>query len=249
VILEAGLDAPSNTWAHAIPAIARTTRVCFYDRPGTGGSDSRPGPRTSLTIATQLHALLTQEGVSGPYVLVGHSVAGFHMRVFAAHYPRDVAGIVCVDCSHPDMAARFLAALGPARPGESPAVTQMRRAVADYRNSEFFDWPASAAQVRATASLGSIPLLVLTAGTHQFPATVADREEATWRGMQEEMAGLSSDSVHVLIPHSGHSIQEDELRSVIFAVQEVVGTVRAHGRLPACPGTFPAQGGVCFPAL
>jgi len=249
VILEAGLDAPSDAWDRVVPAIAHTTRVCFYDRPGTGGSDSRPGPRTSLTIATQLHALLAQQGIAGPYVLVGHSIAGFHLRVFADRYPREVAGMVCVDCTHPDTGDRSLAALGPVRPGESSAVTRLRREIVDYGNGEFFDLPASAAQVRATNSLGSIPLIVLTAGDHHNPAVVAVREEAAWRGMQEELAGLSSDSVHVLIPHSGHAIQEDAPRPVIFAVRAVVRAVRTHDRLPLCAKTFPTMGGTCFPAL
>jgi pimeloyl-ACP methyl ester carboxylesterase len=249
VVFEAGLNASSDSWDGVVPTIARTTRVCFYDRPGTGGSDSRPGPRTSLTIAKQLHALLAQEGIKGPYVLVGHSIAGFHLRVFAGLYPAAVAGMVCVDCTHPDAGARSLAALGPAHPGESPAVVRLRKAIVDYGNIEFFDLPTSAAQVRATGSLGHIPLIVLTAGNHHYPAAVAVREEAAWRGMQEELAGLSSDSVHVLIPHSGHGIQDDAPRPVIFAVREVVAAARARHNLPSCAKTFPVVGGVCFPAL
>ncbi len=249
VILEAGLNASSDAWEQVVPAISRTTRVCFYDRPGTGGSDARPGPRTSLAIATQLHALLARQGIAGPYVLVGHSIAGFHLRVFAGRYPTETAGMVFVDCTHPDAGDRSLAALGPARPGESPTVARLRREIVDYGNIEFFDLPASAAQVRASGTLGNIPLIVLTAGDHRYPAMVAVREEAAWRGMQEELAGLSSDSVHVLVPHSGHAIQEDAPTTVISAVQEVVKAARAHGRLPLCTKSFPAMGGTCFPAL
>ena len=65
----------------------------------------------------------------------------------------------------------------------------------------------------------------------------------------EELAGLSSDSVHVLIPKSGHNIQLEDPQPVIAAVREVITAVRTHRRLPSCPETFPALGGVCFPAL
>ena len=88
VLFVAGLNASSDSWDGVIPTVARTTRVCFYDRPGTGGSDARPGPRTSATIAKQLHTLMAQEGIKGPYVLVGHSIAGFHLRIFAGLNPR-----------------------------------------------------------------------------------------------------------------------------------------------------------------
>ena len=73
--------------------------------------------------------------------------------------------------------------------------------------------------------------------------------EAAWRGMQEELAGLSTDSVHVLMPKSGHYIQVEAPKAVIAAIQEVVTAVRTQGRLPACTTTFPALGGACFPAL
>jgi pimeloyl-ACP methyl ester carboxylesterase len=88
--------------------------------------------------------------------------------------------------------------------------------------------------------------VVLTAGTTPFPTRAV---EAVWRGMHEELAGLSSDSVHVLIPKSGHAIQLEDPQPVIAAVSEVITAVRTHQRLPSCPETFPALGGVCFPAL
>ena len=93
------------------------------------------------------------------------------------------------------------------------------------------------------------PLVVLTAGNHGLPLKRPQAMEAAWRGMQEEMAGLSTDSVHVLMPKSGHYIQLESPKAVIAAIQEVVTAVRTQGRLPACTTTFPALGGTCFPAL
>jgi hypothetical protein len=78
VLLEAGLGSDASVWEQVMPAVATPTRVCAYDRAGIGSSD---------VIAQELHALLVQEGVPGPYILVGHSIAGFHMRLFAARYP------------------------------------------------------------------------------------------------------------------------------------------------------------------
>jgi pimeloyl-ACP methyl ester carboxylesterase len=67
-----------------------------------GQSDSRSGLRTSGQLAEQLHTLLASARVDGPYLLVGHSLAGLTMLVFADRYRSEVAGVVMVDSSHPD---------------------------------------------------------------------------------------------------------------------------------------------------
>ena len=153
VLLEAGLGSTSDVWYQVQPQLARSTRVCAYDRAGLGGSDPGPTPRTSATIVSELHTLLARAGIAGPYVLVGHSIAGYHLRLFAHRYPGTVVGMVLVDASHPDQIARQLAALGPYRAGENPAVTAARSEIADTRPDPYerFDIAASAAQVRAPA--------------------------------------------------------------------------------------------------
>ncbi len=107
VIFEAGLGDTSVTWDTVQPEIAKFTRVCSYDRAGYGWSDPPQEARTSENIAKELERLLTNAGVAGPYVLVGHSFGGFNVRVFAAQYPRQVAGIVLVDSSYPFQDDRF----------------------------------------------------------------------------------------------------------------------------------------------
>src|ERR671935_81472 len=148
VVLEAGLGDASGVWASVIPALVKIIHVCFYDRASMGGSDARPGPRTSATIARELHGLLRHEGVAGPYILAGHSIAGFHMRVFARLYPSEVAGMVMVDSSHPDQYGRWLEVLGPQRPNEASDVAAYRQALTSLANpltnAEHYDIPRSA---------------------------------------------------------------------------------------------------------
>lgn len=102
VIMEAGAGGFSLHWGLVQPELAKTTRVCSYDRAGLGWSDPRPGPTTSRGVAHELHELLTRAGVPGPYVLVGHSIGGFHVRFYAAEHPEQVAGMVLVDPSVED---------------------------------------------------------------------------------------------------------------------------------------------------
>ena len=100
VVLDAGLGGFSLDWSLVQPELAATTRVCAYDRAGYGWSDPSPKPRTPSQIADELHTLLVNADIEGPYVLVGHSAAGKHVRLYASRYPQDVVGMVLVDARH-----------------------------------------------------------------------------------------------------------------------------------------------------
>jgi pimeloyl-ACP methyl ester carboxylesterase len=97
VVLDAGLGGMSLDWNLVQTEMGQTTQVCAYDRAGMGWSDPGPQPRTPGQIARELHTLLTNAGIPGPYVLVGHSVGGKNVRMFALQYPDQVAGMVLVD--------------------------------------------------------------------------------------------------------------------------------------------------------
>ncbi len=107
VILESGLGDSYVSWRKVQPQVSKFTRVCSYDRAGIGFSDSSSQPRTSKVIAGELHALLRAADLAPAYVLVGHSMGGFDVRVFAGLYRSEVAGMVLVDSSHPDQDNRF----------------------------------------------------------------------------------------------------------------------------------------------
>src|SRR5262249_28852565 len=107
VIFEAAADMMSVDWSWIQPEIAKKTRACAYDRAGMGWSDPGPEPRDANQVSTELHTLLTHAGIAGPYVLVGHSAGGLYVRVYAAHYPEEVVGMVLVDPGHPDMPTRI----------------------------------------------------------------------------------------------------------------------------------------------
>jgi pimeloyl-ACP methyl ester carboxylesterase len=107
VIMESGLGGPSLDWELVRPEIVKITRTCVYDRAGLGWSDLSPQPRTAENIVEELHTLLTNAGIAGPYVLVGHSIGGAYVRLYAHKYPESVAGMVLVDSSHEEQFSRF----------------------------------------------------------------------------------------------------------------------------------------------
>jgi pimeloyl-ACP methyl ester carboxylesterase len=264
VVLESGYRCGADTWNvdHArpdalppmvFPRIAEFTRVLAYDRPGTlladerrGRSDPVPMPRTAAEAVADLHALLTAADVPGPYVLVGHSYGGLLVRLFAATYPGDVAGLVLVDPSHEFQNERFLAVLTPA---EQAALTRLETTLppelADFSDLEVFDFAASSAQMREAASRQplAVPLILLTRGR-----PFADDDPAEWEGitpagvaaieregqrMDQELNSLIPDARHLIAAKSGHFIQVDEPELVIEAVRAVVEAVRDERRSQA----------------
>lgn len=103
VILESGWSMPGVSWSLVQPEVERFARVCSYDRAGYGWSDEGPMPRSSDEMARELHTLLHNAGENPPYVLVGHSLAGYIIRCFRGMYPNEVVGMVLVDPSQEDM--------------------------------------------------------------------------------------------------------------------------------------------------
>jgi pimeloyl-ACP methyl ester carboxylesterase len=97
VVLEGGATAESLWWYWVQQQLAQHTQVCAYDRAGLGWSEAASGPRDPLIIVDDLHTLLQEAGVAGPYVVAGHSFGAVWVRIFAAQYPDDVSGIALVD--------------------------------------------------------------------------------------------------------------------------------------------------------
>lgn len=101
VVLEGGLGQGSAYFARIAPKIASTTRVCAYDRAGRGRSEAVSTDQDAVALVDDLHSLLVASGNPGPYVLADHSAGGLYVRVFAATYPNEVAGVVLLDAQSP----------------------------------------------------------------------------------------------------------------------------------------------------
>lgn len=82
-ILEAGTNTDSTTWFRVQSLLARTMRVCSYDRAGYGFSDEGPLPRGLGADVSDLRALILASGIKAPVVLVGHSLGANIVRRYA----------------------------------------------------------------------------------------------------------------------------------------------------------------------
>jgi pimeloyl-ACP methyl ester carboxylesterase len=253
VILESALGAMSAHWVRVQQQVAQTTHVCAYDRAGLGWSERGPEPRDVRQISSELHTLLNGAGTEGPYVLVGHSYGGLYARMYAARYPDEMAGVVLVDSSHPEQFTRspegramyeqtkrlgavlpVLTRLGvirlsnfyPAHPDLPP---QQRAQIEAFNSStrqvvttveEFRATPETTAQVRSAGNLGDKPLAVISAG----------EQSSGWFEMQDELAALSSDSIHRVVEGATHEsllYDKDDAQVTSAAIEQVVEAVRA----------------------
>ena len=214
VVLESGGRGHSGGWYLVQPFVAGFTRVCAYDRAGTGYSESAPLNETAQETADELHSLLATAGIDGPYVMVGHSLGGILVRVFANRYLNEVAGMVLVDTGHGDPVARFQEVLTPEE------WQQVRNLI--LHADEGFTLPGGLDLLGP--DLGDIPLVVLTAGkrdTSPWPPDIAQRLQQVQQVTQEELLTLSSNSTHVIGEESGHGIQIDQPDLVIQAIRRV----------------------------
>lgn len=121
VVLEAGSGENSWSWRTVPELLEPYATVVRYDRAGYAWSESSPSPRTGANIVRELHTALQEAGLSGPYILVGHSLGGMYMRLFAQTYPEDVTALVLVDARDEDQERLSLAALGNERLPEQPS--------------------------------------------------------------------------------------------------------------------------------
>ncbi len=225
VMMEAGWGDVGDTWDLVQPEVARFTQACAYDRVGLGSSDPGPEPDTYLQAVTDLHTLLENAGIQGPYILVGHSLGGMYMRLYTHQYPEDVVGLVLVDSSHPDSFERNAAVLPPERPDESESVKFYR----EWFTTATKD-PTLKPELLEAGSLGDLPLVVLTGTNKQraddLPAELNAQFNQIWVELQEELALLSSNSTHIITAESGHFIQHDEPELVIKAILDLLAEVR-----------------------
>ena len=238
VVLEAGAGGDSSNWRDVQPQLGRITRSCAYDRAGVGNSVAPPGVRDARDETADLRQLLGRAHIDPPYVLVGHSYGGVLARVFAGQRPTDTAGLVLIDTMGRDGRQRQLA-IWPR--SQAPEI----RSGLATRVIDGVDLGTGEALASRVRTLGDTPLAVITAGRQDnFPHTPAQLARALkrlWNRMQDELAGLSGNSVHVVAHRSNHDVpsaRSGQPSVVVRAVQAVVRAARERTRLPPCPRIF-----------
>jgi pimeloyl-ACP methyl ester carboxylesterase len=232
VVMEAGGGAMASDLDRISTAVSADTRVCVYDRAGRGWSESAQTAPHGVQIATDLHTLLERAGVAGPYVLAGHSFGGLYVQTFAAQYPSEVAGMVLIDSTAPNAAVSdyadrpyvldrvFALVSTSAQLGLGHLFGATAR---DLRSTidEYADAGDAVKQAASLTDFGGKPLFVLTAGSGS---------DAAWFEAQNQMAALSTDSVHRVAEGASHDAlvaDPDGAAATTQAILAVVASVRS----------------------
>lgn len=107
VVVDSGQGATHLDWQFVQPEVAKFTQILTYDRAGYGWSDLSTKPRTAQQVVDELRELLQKAGIAPPYILVGMSLSGLFVRLFAYQYPQEVVGMILVDVAHERMYERI----------------------------------------------------------------------------------------------------------------------------------------------
>jgi pimeloyl-ACP methyl ester carboxylesterase len=215
VVFESGLGADMTAWEKVFPAVAAFTTVFAYSRPGYGASERAATARAGRVVVEELRATLKARGVEPPYLLVGHSLGGLTMQLFARRHPEEVAGLMLVDSTHPNSFQGFDMWRTP--------VWWMRLPLALYmsgtRGREFSAINQTGRDVLYAPELTGKPVTVLSAGTG--PTQGDD--------LRSDVARLYPGSRHEWVD-SPHNIQGKRPDVVIAAIREMVEQVRQAPR-------------------
>jgi pimeloyl-ACP methyl ester carboxylesterase len=251
VVIEQGAGEPARLWWPIQDRVAQFARVCTYDRAGYGWSDSVADGRSIDERVVDLHALLTNARLPGPFVFVAHSYGGLIVRRFAALHPDLAAAFVLVDTPEeavlfrPEVlqfysrmgamlkVARFAARIGVlrllAKRYSIDAVGLPFVRPGEY--SAALDDVASLDQVEPAmrlsggfGTLGSRPLAVITHGV-AFPGPFAVLDVG-WRDGQARLAALSSAGELIVAKNSNHMIQHDEPDLVVEVIRRIHDAAR-----------------------
>jgi len=256
VVLQPGGGDMSSAMGWIAPAVAAHTRVCVYDRAGRGWSEPSGNTQDGDQITTDLHALLHRAHIPGPYVLAGHSFGGLYVRIFAARYPNEVAGMVLIDSTGSALPASTSAqSWGPdhilAR--ASVLVSTLGRLGVGRLIGLGGGYgtlpPQSAAEVRAkTATSASIrstidEFLQASASEHEAASltgfgdkplvvlTAGRGSSAVWMAAQDKTATLSANSVHRVVDGASHPdliLKQADAAVTARAIIDVVSSVRSN---------------------
>jgi pimeloyl-ACP methyl ester carboxylesterase len=228
VVLESGFDNGGVQWQFVQPKVAETTRVCSYDRAGLGASDPRtpPDPPQAGRVVDELHTLLARADVRAPYVLGGHSLGAFFIRLYTKRYPDQVVGLVTVD-------------------GTPVGLSPTDVDGTDLVQGQFESYYVASAnnELASSPSLGARPVIVLTRGRPELSPDV----EALWLRGQQRVAALSTNSELVRVDNADHDIPDENPGIVAEAIREVVKAARTGTLLPPCTAAaLPRLRGTCL---
>jgi pimeloyl-ACP methyl ester carboxylesterase len=206
---------PLESWERVQPAVSKFTTTVSYDRAGIGRSEPGAKPRDARRVAQELHTALGNAGIRPPYILVGHSLGGPYIRVFADLYPDDVSGMVLVD------------------PTQEEAIEWSKAHDTNYverTGEEWKEMTASLREAHESVVPPGIPVVLITAmGPQTFPGSWTEKQKQEYKEGHKRWLQFHSDWLeklpggkHIITEKSGHMVPFTEPELIVNAIRQMV---------------------------
>jgi pimeloyl-ACP methyl ester carboxylesterase len=236
VVLVSGLDSPQNNWNPVIPGLAAQTTVVTYDRAGIGKSEIGDLPTHGEQSAKDLRVLLDKLSVPRPYILVGHSLGGYVVRIFAFMNPGDVGGLILEETQHEDMLSELRQILKGQDLETFDKVLAPRfdtpkspKTEGDYRN-------VTREQAKRSTPLPRIPFVILTAVGRaramkpMFSDAAIEEMAKLDPALMEKLAASIPGGRQIMVEGTGHYVHVDKPEALIAPVVEMIQRVKEQKR-------------------
>lgn len=224
VVFEAGMGDGTSSWEKVQPTIARLTSTLSYDRPGLGKSDRAPQLHDLDQSADELHVLLRKSGSPPPYILVGHSMGGLIVRVFAYRYPDETAGIVLVDPADEGTDDRLHSKLTK-KEWESYSAFQKKHLEDPIMHMDMYGM-TSGSEASAATPLPPAPKILLSASKLNGLSNGDRPFRETAMELHREWVARTPNAELVAVPTSEHYIQLLAPETVIAAIKRLLPAPR-----------------------
>lgn len=214
VVFENGLGGRMEVWKKILKEISTKTTTFSYNRAGYGHSESVLTPRDGTHIVEELRVVLRDKGINPPYVLVGHSLGGLYMQLFARRYPQEVKALILVDSTHPKQLE------GEGSLDKLPFLARgiVNLLVTGVANNELDLLPQTGKQVLELPTLSNKPVFVLSAAKLlSKKSKMADDANEK----RKDIARLYPDSKQIWVD-SGHVIPLESPESIIAVIREAL---------------------------
>ncbi len=219
-----------KSWDKIYKALVAQNSVFLYNRLGIGKSSKPKEPQNGLTVIENIRELLTSVDVKPPYVFVAHSMGGLMAELYAKRFREEVAGIVFVDCPHPDEVIEMKKFKVPrVLRGLNFVLNAIDKLFNRYVHSEDENIERTVSEIKQAGDLPEIPIAVIS-GQKKMPFSPVDAFNLHQK-YQQKMLDLSSYSSHVKCYKSGHFPQISEPSLVISSISEVLAKLNPANKL------------------
>jgi len=220
IVMIAGLGDGMATFQQVAPELARTATVIIYDRAGYGGCDAAPGVRDAQAVARELFAVLDQSGVSGPYVLIGHSLGGLYAEYFAARHPDQILGVVLAESRPADFTRRCeSASISSCTLPASIAWT-----LPAGGRAELAALPMTITEIERIRPGPGSPVLVLSRPAPTNPSDF----DALWSAAQRDLTARYPGARQLIAGDGGHYLHVDQRAWFVESVRIFIDDARAR---------------------